>query len=275
MVYYEKDVEQEAKDFLDNHEDDLKEAIKEGKDFDRNDIDDLDSWFHEEITDRAYSLEDAAFVLAHSSEVETDSGLWEGQDPGDAISTQAAFTFSNDVWFKCEEIYKEIKEEYESQKTEIDEKTEDEDKTEQENGKLLDKLFQQYTSTKLEPVDQGSVEEKRLIEKWLNLNKDSGLWGGYPVGSSYIDARCGTGHGMPDVKDYVDFDHELAQQVPHLSGKYKDAVQAYYNSTFGVGAMIETFLSKAKSFSVEHKISIKIEVDGKTYTFGTEQQITS
>ena len=57
------------------------------------------------------------------------------------------------------------------------------------------------------------------------MNQDAGMRGGYPVGSSYIDARCGTGHGMPEVKDYVEFDHEFAQRVPWLSGKYKDVVQ--------------------------------------------------
>jgi hypothetical protein len=37
---------------------------------------------------------------------------------------------------------------------------------------------------------------------------------------------------MPEEKDYVDFDHEFAQQVPHLVGKYKDVVKKYYEETF-------------------------------------------
>ena len=225
MVDYEKDVEDEAKDFLSEYKDDLKRAIKEEKEFDRNDIEVLDDAFHENITDRAYSPEDAVFILEHCDNEETDSGLWEGQDWRDELSTRAAFSFSSDVWFKCEQIYNEIKEEYESQRN-----TEDEDS--EENDKLLDQLFEQYTSTKLEPVKQFSREEKELIERWLRLNENASLWGGYPVGSSYIDARCGSGHGMPDIKDYVDFDREFAQRVPHLNGKHRDTVKKYYEDTY-------------------------------------------
>lgn len=54
MKDYYSTVDEEAKDFLDGLESDLKEAIREGKDFDRNDIDRLDSSFHEAITDREH-----------------------------------------------------------------------------------------------------------------------------------------------------------------------------------------------------------------------------
>lgn len=237
MVDYEKDVEDEAKGFLADYEDMIKQAIKEGKDFDRNDIDDLDTAFHENITDRAYSPEDAVFILEHCENEETDSGLWEGSDWRDELSARASYSFSNDVWFKCEEIYKQIKEEYESHLATPDTEEEElpeEELPEEEQNKLLDRLFEEHTSTKLEPVEKGSQEEKELIERWLRLNENAGLWGGYPVGSSYIDARCGSGHGMPDVKDYVDFDRELAQRCPHLADKRKEAVKEYYEKTFCV-----------------------------------------
>jgi len=216
---YEKDVEREAKDFLREYEDEMKEAIREGRDFDGNDI---DSAFHETITDRAYTPEDAVYILEHCENEENDRGIWEGLDWREELSARAAYSFSNDVWFKCEEIYNRIKEEYEENRLE------DEGK----NEKLLDEIFEEYTSTKLDPVEKGSRREKELIERWLWLNERAGLFGGYPAGRSYIDARCGSGHGMPSVKDYVDFDREFAQLVPHLAGKYKDAVREYYENTF-------------------------------------------
>lgn len=229
MVDYEKDVEQEAKEFMQEIEDELKEAIKEDLDFDRNDIDVLDTRFHEVITDRSYSLSDAVFVIENSDNEETDTGLWEGQQPEDAIRTKGAYTFSNDVWFKCEEIYKDIKAEYEMQERELDVDAEDYD---EKLDAILNALFKEHISTKLEPVTKGGLDEKRLIERWLRLNERAGMRGGYPVGGSYIDARCGTGHGNPDAKDYVDFDHEFAQQVPHLAGKWKATVREYYIKTF-------------------------------------------
>lgn len=234
LVNYDTDIEKEAKEFMQEIEDELKEAIKDNLEFDRNDIDALDTRFHEEITDRGYTLSDAAFIIENSDNPETDSGIWEGQQPEDAIRTKAAYSFSNDVWFKCDEIYNEIKEEYKEQQISLNaDDNETEEKQEKENNKILDEIFKEYTNTSLEPVPKSSQEEKYLIQHWLNLNSRAGLRGGYPVGSSYIDARCGTGHGQPDAKDYVDFDHEFAQQVPHLSGKYKSSVKEYYEKTFG------------------------------------------
>lgn len=232
MVNYNVDIEKEAKEFMQEIEDELKEAIKEDLDFDRNDIDALDTRFHEEITDRGYTLSDATFVIENADNVETDSGLWETQQPEDAIRTKAAYSFSNDVWFKCEELYKDIKEDFEEAIDEF-ELSEDSEFFEEAQNILLKPIFQEYTNTRLEPVPKGSQKEKYLIQHWLNLNNRAGLRGGYPVGGSYIDARCGTGHGQPDAKDYVDFDREFAQQVPHLSRKYKAAVKEYYEKTFG------------------------------------------
>lgn len=240
MTDYEKDVENEARDFLANHEEMIKDAIKDGKDFDRNDIDDLDSAFHEDITGRSYSPEDAVFILEHCDNEETDRGLWEGLDDWrEELRARAAYSFSNDVWSKCEGLYNEMKEELERRRGErLAEKTPEGESmmdTEPEPGDeqvILDGVFKEYTTTKLEPVAQGSQEEKELIERWLRLNEMAGLWGGYPVGRSYIDARCGSGHGMPDIKDYVDFDREFAQQAPHLAGKRKEYVKDYYKKTW-------------------------------------------
>jgi hypothetical protein len=58
-----------------------------------------ESYHHETHIDRSYSLLDAAKVLDDLGQYEeTDSGLWEGQEPRDAISTQAAFTYGNAVY---------------------------------------------------------------------------------------------------------------------------------------------------------------------------------
>jgi len=42
-------------------------------------------------------LLDSAQILDQSDEVETDSGLWEGQEPREAIKTQAFFTYRRDL----------------------------------------------------------------------------------------------------------------------------------------------------------------------------------
>jgi hypothetical protein len=221
---YDNEVEEEAYDFIFDHEEMMVQALKDDADWDYNDIDDLDMYWHEEIVDRGYTLEDAAYILSECHEEESDRGLWEGQDASDAMSTQAAYSYSNDVWFKCEELYNELKEKMQDL---IDEKDDDDDRDDDEFAKIaFDKFYEEHRKPQITPVEKDSDEELSLICRWLRVNeRDAGMRGGYPVGGSYIDSRCGTGHGMPEVKDYVDFDREFAQKVPWLSGKYKEAVQ--------------------------------------------------
>lgn len=219
---YQDDIEQEARDFIQGIRDDVVGAMVEGHEWDRNDIDNLDESFDESITDRAYTLQDAAYIIAECENEETDSGLWEGQQPEDAIQTKAAFSFSLDVWFKCEEMYKELIDTYEEAVEERDKK--EGDATDQELAQSVFDAWEREQTT--EPVED-KQEQKRLIERWLHLNEDAGWFGGYPVGSSYIDARCGSGHGMPNIKDFVDFDHEIALKIPAIQGMRKGQVQAH------------------------------------------------
>ncbi len=72
------------------------------------------SYHHENHTDRAYNLSDAADILDRLSEFEeTDSGLWEGQEPRDAISAQAAYTYANAVYSEWRDLIEQLEEELE------------------------------------------------------------------------------------------------------------------------------------------------------------------
>jgi hypothetical protein len=215
----------------------FKEAIKDGKDFDRNDIDGLDSAFHENITDRGYTPKDAIYILKACKEEETDSGIWEGLDDWRAeLSARAAYSFSNDVWFKMEEIYNELKDDYEAQYTEATEEKEtlakkgdDDDDVDEDALKeaVVDQILKDYSAEfVIEPVTNRK-EQIHLIKQWFEMGTKAGWMSGYPLGSSYIDIRCGTGHGMPDTKDYIEIDHELAKKIPAISGKYKSDVDEY------------------------------------------------
>jgi hypothetical protein len=233
---YDDEIEKEARDFIIEHEDMFVEALKNDSDWDYNDIDDLDSCWHDDIVDRAYTLDDAAYILDNCHEEETDSGLWDGRDAQEAMSARAAYSYANDVWFKAEEMYNEIKE----RMKELVDEDEDEETSEEISSQTAFDEFKNDNGYKIVPVEKGSEEEISLIRQWLLRNdRDAGMRGGYPVGGSYIDSRCGTGHGIPDVKDYVDFDHEFAQRVPWLSGKYKDVVQKRYDYLMDLNRTLE------------------------------------
>ena len=78
-----------------------------------NDYDNGDAWHHKNHVDREYSLSEAADLLDQlSSYEETDSGLWEGQSPREAISTQAAFTYGSAVYSEWERLIESTNDDY-------------------------------------------------------------------------------------------------------------------------------------------------------------------
>lgn len=109
---YRNKASDDAADFCENFIGQIVEQIVEnGKASDdyNNDYTDGNSYFHESYVDRSYDLEEAAALLDDLDDhEETDSGLWEGQSPRDAISTQAAFTYGNAVASYIHDLIKGI-----------------------------------------------------------------------------------------------------------------------------------------------------------------------
>lgn len=76
-----------------------------------NDYPDGDAWHHENHVDKAYDLSEAANLIDELSAFEeTDKGLWEGQQPKEAIGTCAAYTYGNAVYEQWDDLIKEINE---------------------------------------------------------------------------------------------------------------------------------------------------------------------
>ncbi len=64
-----------------------------------NDYSGGDRYHHETHIDKTYSLQEASDLLDELDDYEeTDEGLWEGQKPREAISSQAAYTYGNAVY---------------------------------------------------------------------------------------------------------------------------------------------------------------------------------
>ncbi len=93
--YYEY-IGEEAKIFTDDFFDELFDNIKEGDIYIHDFIDqNLHDWADNDFI--YVGLLEGAEILDQSEEVETDSGLWEGQEPEDAVVTKAFFTYKNDM----------------------------------------------------------------------------------------------------------------------------------------------------------------------------------
>lgn len=109
---YRKAARDDAHEFIERFSEQIElqmiEDSRVSEDF-RNDWEGGDSYLHESYVDREYDLGEAAGLLYQLDEFEeTDSGLWEGQSPREAISTRAAFTYGRAVEEYVREFVKEI-----------------------------------------------------------------------------------------------------------------------------------------------------------------------
>jgi hypothetical protein len=74
-----------------------------------NDYPNGDAYHHEYHVDKEYSLVEAGLLLDRLSDFEeTDEGLWDGLEPRQAISCQAAYTYGNAVMYYWGVIIDEI-----------------------------------------------------------------------------------------------------------------------------------------------------------------------
>lgn len=109
---YHGDAVSDARDTVRNFLDQICEQLAdsgEASDDLFNDYADGDSYHHENHVDRFYNLSEAVEVLDQLSEFEeTDSGLWEGLPPRDAIGAQAAYTYGNAVMTFWREIIDDV-----------------------------------------------------------------------------------------------------------------------------------------------------------------------
>ena len=251
---YKHDVNTDAYDFLNEIEADIKEAIINGEE-DISEIDcsesgygEIRDYFHEAVVDRSYSIEDAAFVIANCENQETDTGLWEGRDMEEAMQVCAAYSYGADVWEEAERIYDELRDEFEPSWKVVDDAGDDVKEFDDEDDANdwmndndihdgagfevtegrgnIDELWKNYEADNtVDEIETGGMDELFVLKRWAKMAEKSCTWGGYQWGSVYIDARCGTGYSMPDVRDFYEYDMIARHKLPSMTGKYIDAVK--------------------------------------------------
>ena len=82
-------------------------------------------------------------------------------------------------------------------------------------------------------IKPNSYEERKLLGLWIK--KGQGLIvSGSPLGESYLDPSL---KRVEDVEkrsqEFVKFDHETAEQLPHLKGKFRYALETYFRDLYG------------------------------------------
>ena len=158
MSNYLQAASDDARETVGEYRDEILEMLNESgeaSDDLLNDYGTGDSYHHESHVDKSYNLSDAAELIEELSDhEETDSGLWEGQQPKEAVGTCAAFTYGNAVYSEWRDLIVEINDEaeeiinnYDDQINEAEIAEEEEDDYDGDyEGPAADELREQKTA---------------------------------------------------------------------------------------------------------------------------------
>lgn len=157
---YKEYIDNEARSFVDEYEDELLDEIKDGNTDVYEFVNDyrVYEWVDNDFI--YVDLTDSAEILEQSDNVETDYGLWEGQEPVEAIKTQAFFTYRNDLSDKIMSIFEsvlqdkldELEERLEELREEL--KSEKDENNLEEIGNEIDKIeeFVEYIEEAIDRI---------------------------------------------------------------------------------------------------------------------------
>ena len=82
-------------------------------------------------------------------------------------------------------------------------------------------------------ISPGSEDERMLLAKWIKMGHELVI-SSFPLGESVLDPNVKRLDDVAQkVEAYVEFDHEVAQKLPHLKGKIRYALETYYRDTWG------------------------------------------
>lgn len=181
---YLDEVESDAFEYLRYHKNDVKEAIEDDFEFASfrggNGCDDIS----EHIADRDYSIQEAADVLEYCTNEETDSSFWiDRSGIRGMVSACAMQSYINDVAEMVEELYNDLKDQYEIRFDVVTKR-----------GKIRDSF-----EDELDAEDYVNKHEDTSIREVSNLDK---IW------QEFIDEHISEPVYMFDVVD-----HELYKFV--------------------------------------------------------------
>lgn len=171
----------------------------------------------EEILDTWYPPDDAIFVLENCLREADSSVLCGNENWREMLSILAAHSLLNDVQQEVDDILKCIYNHYTElvAAISVDKKPDAATLNSTAHAAINDIV----SGDEIKPLkNPGGIEEIALIEKWISLSYAAGSFAGYPLGQAYLDGRCGPGYGMPNIYDYIEFDHIVAKRLPHLFG---------------------------------------------------------
>ena len=82
-------------------------------------------------------------------------------------------------------------------------------------------------------IKPGSDAERLMLGRWIR--KAEGLIvSSSAMGESYMDPNVKRDREAQKLaKEYVEFDHDVAQELPHLKGRYRWDLEKYFSENYG------------------------------------------
>ena len=82
-------------------------------------------------------------------------------------------------------------------------------------------------------IEPGSEEERLLLGKWIRKGREL-IVGTSAMGESYLDANVQrTDEVQALSEEYVQFDHDVSEQLPHLKGRFRWDLEKYFRDHWG------------------------------------------
>ncbi len=82
-------------------------------------------------------------------------------------------------------------------------------------------------------IEPGSDEERLLLAKWIRKGAEL-IVATSALGESYLDPNIDRSEELQEKSEiYVAFDHDVAEKLPHLKGKFRWDLEKYFRDHWG------------------------------------------
>ncbi len=82
-------------------------------------------------------------------------------------------------------------------------------------------------------IEPGSEEERLLLARWIRRGRDL-IVGTSALGESYLDPKVQRSEEVQKLsEEYVKLDHETAEKLPHLKGRFRWDLEKYFRDHWG------------------------------------------
>ena len=82
-------------------------------------------------------------------------------------------------------------------------------------------------------IEPGSEEERLLLGRWIKKGQHL-IVGTSAMGESYLDPNIKREGDLARLsEEYVKIDHEVAEKLPHLKGKFRYGLEKYFRDHWG------------------------------------------